>query len=46
MGSGECRFAFLDELYVAEQVDGIVLERDWDKIKDFDCMDFVMQGFW
>ena len=43
-GSGEYFFTSLDELYVAEQVDGIILERDWDQIEDFDCMDFVMQG--
>ena len=36
----------LDELYVAEQVDGIILKRDWEKIEYFDCVDFEMQGFW
>ena len=45
-GSGEYDFASLDELYAAEQVDGIILERDWEKIEYFDCVDFEMQGFW
>ena len=46
INSGEYNFASLDELYVAEQVDGIILERDWEKIEYFDCVDFEMQGFW
>lgn len=45
-GSGEHDFASLDELYISEQVDGVILERDWDKIQYFDCVDFEMQGFW
>jgi len=45
-GSGEYDFSSLDELYVAEQVDGIILKRDWEKIEYFDCVDFEMQGFW
>ncbi|MBD5494664.1 MAG: hypothetical protein HDR12_09900 [Lachnospiraceae bacterium] len=45
-GSGEYYFASLDELYVAEQVDGIILKRDWEKIEHLDCVDFEMQGFW
>lgn len=45
-GSGEYDFASLDELYVTEQIDGIILERDWEKIEHFDCVDFEMQGFW
>lgn len=36
----------LDELYMAEQIAGIILERDWEKIEWFDCVDFEMQGFW
>lgn len=44
-GSGEYDFSSLDELYVAEQVDGIILERDWGKIEYFDCLDFELQGF-
>ena len=43
-GSGEYDFLSLDELYVAEQVDGIILERDWGKIQYLDCVDFEMQG--
>ena len=43
--SGEYDFSSLDELYMAEQVDGIILERDWGKIEHFDCADFEMQGF-
>lgn len=45
-GSGEYNFLCLDELYVAEQVDGIILARDWEKIEYLDCADFEMQGFW
>lgn len=45
-GSGEYDYLTLDELYVAEQIDGIILERDWGKIEYFDCLDFEMQGFW
>lgn len=45
-GSGEYNFSSLDELYAAEQVDGIILKGDWDKIENFDCVDFEMQGFW
>lgn len=45
-GSGEYDYSSLDELYIAEQVDGIILARDWDKIEYFDCMDFEIQGFW
>lgn len=36
----------LDELYEAQQVDNIILKRDWHKIKDFDCVDFEMSGYW
>ena len=35
----------LDELYVAEQVDTIILARDWDNIIEFDCADFEMSGY-
>ena len=31
--SGEYNYESLDELYKAQQVDGIVLERDWGKLK-------------
>ena len=33
-------FETLDELYVSTVYDGIVLERDWDKITKFECYDF------
>ena len=45
-GSGEYRFPSLDALYEAEQIDDIILARDWDKIEWFDCMDFDIQGLW
>lgn len=44
--SGERKFKTLDELYIAMQVDDIVLARDWDYINVFDCMDFELLGFW
>lgn len=43
-GSREYDFSSLDELYVAEQVDGIILKRDWGKIEYFDCVDFELLG--
>ena len=43
---GERRFASMDALYRAEQIDGIVLERDWGDICSFDCMDFDVLGIW
>jgi len=36
----------LDELYKAQQVDNIILERDWNNIIEFDCVDFEMSGYW
>jgi len=36
----------LDALYAAEQVDGILLERDWGKISWMECLDFEMLGYW
>lgn len=36
----------LDEMYKAQQVDNIVLERDWNKIIEFDCVDFEISGYW
>ncbi|MCI8575756.1 MAG: hypothetical protein HFI09_04730 [Bacilli bacterium] len=44
--SREYSFKTLDLLYKAKLVDDIVLERDWNKIKKFDCMDFEMLGYW
>ena len=35
----------LDELYVAEQVDTIILARDWDNIIEFDCATGNDYGF-
>lgn len=35
----------LDEFYTAEQVDNIILARDWDSITEFDCVDFEMSGY-
>lgn len=36
----------LDKLYKAQQVDNIILERDWNNIIEFDCVDFEMSGYW
>ena len=44
--SGEYNYESLDELYKAQQVDGIVLERDWGKIKELQCTDFDILGLW
>lgn len=44
--SGEYNYESLDELYNAQQVDGIVLERDWGKIKELQCTDFDILGLW
>lgn len=45
-GSGEYIFNSLDELYKATQVDNIILERDWDKIQEFESFDFEVQNLW
>ena len=37
-GSGEIRYASLDELYHAQTIDGIVLEKDWNKIVKWECL--------
>lgn len=44
--SGEYNYATLDELYRAQQMDDIILERDWNKITDIDCSDFDMLRLW
>lgn len=44
--SGEYNCTTLDKLYSAEQMDGIVLEKDWNKIIDFSCCDFDILGLW
>lgn len=33
-------------MFKAQQVDNIILERDWNKIIEFDCADFKMLGYW
>ncbi|MCM1083253.1 MAG: hypothetical protein NC428_07230 [Clostridium sp.] len=44
--TGEKYYKTLDELYEANQIDDIILKRDWDKIKEFDCFDFQILGYW
>jgi len=44
--SGEYNYKTLDELYKAQQIDDIILEKDWDKIQEFDCIDFEISGYW
>lgn len=35
----------LDEMYHAQQVDSILLERDWNHIIEFDCFEFYLAGY-
>ena len=44
--NGEYNYESLDELYKAQQIDGIVLERDWEKVRDLECIDFDILGLW
>lgn len=44
--SGEFNYRTLDGLYQAQQIDGIILARDWENIQEFDCMDFYAFGYW
>lgn len=44
--SGEYNFESLDELYKTQQIDDIVLERDWEKVRDLECIDFDILGLW
>ena len=44
--SGEYNYESLDELYKAQQVDGIVLERDWERVRDLECTDSDILGLW
>lgn len=44
--SGEYNFESLDELYKAQQIDDIILERDWEKVKHLECTDFEILGLW
>lgn len=46
VASGECSYESLDELYKAQQVDDIVLERDWGTVSDLECTDFDLLGLW
>ena len=43
--SGEYNFSSLEELYKAQQIDEICLEKKKKKIEAFDCLDFELQGF-
>jgi len=42
MGGGEVFCSTIDELYTTESVDNILLKRDWDDIKEFECFDFEL----
>lgn len=42
----EKNYKTLDEMYNAHQIDDIILERDWNKIVEFDCIDFEILGYW
>lgn len=44
--SGEYDYKTLDELYKAQQIDNIILERDWNNIIEFECADFELSGYW
>lgn len=44
--SGEYRYSTLDELYKAQQIDDIILEKDWNQIIDIYCIDFDILGLW
>ena len=44
--SGEYNYKTLDELYKAQQIDNIILERDWNNIIEFECADFELSGYW
>ena len=39
--SGEYDYKTLDELYKAQQIDNIILERDWNNI-----IEFELSGYW
>ena len=45
-GERERNYAALEELYRAEQMDGVILERDWGGICAFECMEFDILGLW
>ena len=44
--SGEYDYKTLDELYKAQQIDNIILERDWNNIIEFECADFELSDYW
>ena len=44
--SGEYNYKTLDELYKAQQIDNIILERDWNNIIEFECADLELSGYW
>lgn len=46
IGSGEYNYKTLDELFVSQQVDEIVLKRDWNRIQCIECMDFDVFNIW
>lgn len=46
VGSGEYTYQTLGDLYQARQIDGIILEKDWNKITDISCIDFDIYKLW
>lgn len=44
--SGAYHYSTLDELYKAQQIDDIILEKDWNQIIDIFCIDFDILGLW
>lgn len=38
-GSGEFNYSSLDELYTTVSVDGILLEKEWADIRDWECFE-------
>lgn len=45
-GSGECNYQTLDELYIARQVDEIVLYNEWNNLEYIECIDFDILNIW
>lgn len=45
-GSGEYNYKTLEQLFLSQQVDNIMLERDWNNIEYIDCMDFDVFNIW
>lgn len=46
IGSGEYEYKTLDELFISQQVDNIILEREWNKIEYIECIDFDIFNIW